>query len=220
VVSDAEYYTPLTLTLSSYNLNFGVYKIGVTTPPQTVTVTNASSHSSTFSGIVSSGDYSQSNTCPATLGAGSQCAITITFTPKAAGVRKGAVTLKDNDPGSPVQTIALTGTGETLSLGFTPASLNLGTVAVGLSSTQSATLVNDGSAPVNITGIAVSPANGTFIQTNNCPATLAVQQTCAVQVTFTPPDVFSYSATVSVINSAGGPATLPVSGMGADGGGG
>lgn len=219
VVSDAEYYTPLTLTISAYSLNFGVLKVGLTSSPQTVTVTNASGHASTFSGIKSTGDYSQTNNCPMTLSAGAQCAITVTFKPTAAGTRTGAVTLTDNDPGSPTQTIALTGTGETLALGFTPASLNLGTVAVGSSSTQSATLTNDGSAPVNITGIAVSPADGTFTQTSNCPGTLNVQQTCTVQVTFTPPDVFNYNVTVSVANNAGGPAMLPVSGMGADGGG-
>jgi hypothetical protein len=220
VVINSEYYTPLTLTFSAYSLNFGLAKIGVTSSPQTVTVTNPSSHSSTFSKITISGDFAETNNCPATLAAGQQCAITVTFTPTKAGSRTGTVTLKDNDPGSPIQTIALTGTGETLSLGFTPASLNLGTVAVGSSSTQSATLINDGSAPINVTGISISPANGTFTQTNNCPASLNVQQSCTVQVVFTPPDVFGYSATVSVTNGAGGPAMLPVSGMGADGGGG
>jgi hypothetical protein len=219
VVSNSEYYTPLTLTLSVYSVNFGLQKVGLTSAPQTVTVTNVSHHSSTFSGIASSGDFAQSNNCPTTLAAGQQCSITVTFNPTRTGTRSGALTLRDNDPGSPTQTVSLTGTGESLALGFAPASLNLGTVAVGGSSTQSATLVNDGSAPVTITGIAVSPATGTFTQTNNCPTTLAVRQSCTIQVVFTPPDVFSYAATVSVTNSAGAAAALPVSGMGADGGG-
>jgi hypothetical protein len=127
------------------------------------------------------------------------------------------VTLKDNDPGSPTQTISLTGTGEKLALGFNPSSLNLGYVPVSLSNTQSATLINDGSNPVTISGKAISPANGTFTQTNNCPATLNVQQTCIFQIAFTPPDVFTYSATLSITNSAGNPATLPLSGTGVDG---
>jgi hypothetical protein len=127
------------------------------------------------------------------------------------------VTLKDNCPGSPTQTITLSGTGETGALGFTPASLNLGNVPVGSSSTQSATVTNDGAAPVNITAIAISPSGGTFTQTNNCPATLNVQQTCTFQIVFTPPDVFTYSATLSITNSAKGPANLPLSGTGLDG---
>ena len=139
------------------------------------------------------------------------------FKPTAAGSRTGTVTLKDNDPGSPTQTISLTGTGETLALGFTPATLNLGSVAVGSSITQSATLTNDGTAPVNITGFSISPADGIFTQANNCPATLSVQQTCTFQVTFTPPDVFTYNETLSVTNSGGAAATLALTGTGIDG---
>jgi len=220
VVSNAEYYTPLTLSFSSLSLNFGLLQIGLTSPPQTVTVTNVSAHASNFSGIASSGDYSQTNTCLPTLAAGQKCTITVTFKPTNAGTRTGAVTLKDDDPGSPTQTIALTGTGESLALGFTPSSLNLGTVAVGLRSSLSATLTNDGAAPVNLTGFAISPTDGTFTQTNNCPVTLNVQQTCTFQVTFTPPDVFTYNATLTVSNGAGAAATLPLTGQGADGGGG
>jgi hypothetical protein len=173
-----------------------------------------SNHSVTFTSIASSGDFSQSNTCPTTMTAGQNCTITVIFTPTASGSRQGAVTLKDNCPGSPTQTISLTGTGETLALGFTPASLDFGGVVVGSQSTLGATLTNDGAAAVNITGMNISPANGTFTQTNNCPTTLGVQQTCSFQVTFTPPDVFTYKATLSITNSAGAAAKLPLSGTG------
>jgi hypothetical protein len=151
------------------------------------------------------------------LPAGQNCTIIVTFTPNGPGTRLGAVTLKDNSPGSPTQTIALTGTGEPLGLGLTPASLNFGNILVGASATLSATLTNDGSASVDLTGFAVSPADGTYTLTNNnCPATLSVQQTCALQITFTPPDVFTYNATLSISNSAGAAASLPLSGTGVD----
>jgi len=221
VVNNAEVYTPLTLTFSSTSLNFGLLQIGLTSPAQTVTVTNVSSHSVTFASISASRDYSKSSTCPispATLNAGRNCTLNVTFTPTAAGFRSGAVTLKDNSPGSPIQTISLTGTGETLTLGFTPASINFGNVVVTSTGTQSATLTNDGAASVKITGIAIFPADGTYTQTNHClGATLAVQQTCTFQITFTPPDVFTYNATLSVTNSRGPAATLPLTGTGLDG---
>jgi hypothetical protein len=212
-------YTPLTLTFSASSLNFGLLQTGLTSASQTVTVTNVSSHSATFTSIASSGDFSQNNTCPTTttLDPGQNCMITVTFSPTAAGTRTGAVTLKDNCPGSPTQTITLSGTGETGALGFTPASLNLGNAPVGSSNTQSVTVTNDGAAAVNITGIAISPSGGTFTQTNNCPATLNVQQTCTFQIVFTPPDVFTYNATLSITNSANGPANLSLSGTGLDG---
>jgi len=214
VVNTASVYTPLTLTFSASSLNFGLLQLGLSSSPQEVTVTNVSNHSVNFSSIASSGDFSQTNTCPATLTSGQNCTISVIFTPTASGTRNGAVTLKDNCPGSATQTITLTGTGETLALGFTPASINFGNVVVGSNSTQIATLTNDGAAPVNITGINISPKNSTFTQTNNCPSTLGVQQTCTFQITFTPPDVFTYKATLSITNSAGAAANLPLVGTG------
>jgi N-acetylneuraminic acid mutarotase len=214
VESTSSLYTPLTLTYSSYSLNFGLLQVGLSSPSQTVTVTNVSNHAVTFTPVAGSGDYSQTSTCPATLAAGLNCTITITFAPTAAGTRKGAVTVKDNSPGNAVQTISLTGTGETLALGFTPGSLSYGSIVVGSSAALSATLTNDGSASVNLTGFAISPANNTYTQTNNCPATLAVQRSCTFQIVFTPPDVFTYKATLSVTNSAGGAASLAMTGTG------
>lgn len=214
VTNTASLYTPLSLTFSASSLNFGLLQIGLSSPSQTVTVNNVSNHAVTFTSIVSSGDYAQTNTCPASMAAGQNCTITVIFTPTIAGTRTGAVALKDNSPGSPAQTISLTGTGESLALGFTPGSLNYGSIAVGSSSSLSATLTNDGAASVNLTGFSISPADGTYTQTSNCPAALGVQQTCTFQITFTPPDVFTYNATLSVTNSAGAAASLALTGMG------
>lgn len=216
VESTASFYTPLTLTFSASSLNFGLVQIGLTSPSQTVTVTNVSAHEVNLTSIASSADYAQTHTCPTTMTAGTSCTITITFTPTKTGTRSGAMTLKDNSPGSPTQSIALTGTGETLALGFTPASLTFGNILVGSGATLTATITNDGSASVNLTGFAISPADGTYTQTNNCPGTLSVQQTCTFQIVFTPPDVFTYSATLSVTNSAGAAATLLLTGTGVD----
>jgi hypothetical protein len=128
------------------------------------------------------------------------------------------LTLSDNDPGSRTQSISLSGTGETTTLGLVPGSLNFGGVTVGSSSVQNATLVNDGAAPVDITGIAFSPANRIFSQSNNCPATLSVQQTCTFEIKFMPPDVFKYSTNLAISGGGGCSAMLHLSGIGLDGG--
>ena len=102
-------------------------------------------------------------------------------------------------------------------LAFTVASLNLGSVIPGNSSTMSATLMNDSAGAVNITGVSIAPAGGTFTSTNNCPATLSPKQTCVFSVTFWPPDTGNYSATLTVTdNGTGSPATLALSGIGLD----
>jgi len=82
---------------------------------------------------------------------------------------------------------------------------------------MSITLYNDGTAPVNLTAVAISPANGTFTQTNNCPATLNPNTTCVIQVAFTPPDTGNYTATLSVTDGdKSSPQTASLAGVGLD----
>ncbi len=216
VVDNAQFYTPLTLTFSSSALNFGVLQIGLSSPSQTVTVTNASGHSATFKGITSTGDYSQTNTCPTVLSAGLTCTITVTFTPTAAGNRSGAATLKDNAAGSPSQTIALTGIGATNAITPLPASLSFPGQTPGFPGEPlSITLYNDGTVGANITNVAISPSNGTFTQTNNCPGTLNPNTSCTIQVVFTAPDSGNYTATLSITDSdKSSPQTATLSGVG------
>jgi N-acetylneuraminic acid mutarotase len=219
VLNSAEVYTPLTLTFSPSSLNFGFLQIGLTSASQTVTVTNVGNHSVTLTSITHSGDFDENNDCPipGTLNVNQSCSITASFAPTAPGLRNGAITLNDNSPGSPQQTIALSGTGGAGALTFTSPSLNLGNVIPGNSSTQNATLINDGAGPVNITGVNISPGGTIFTSTNNCPGTLNPQQTCVFQVTFTPPDAGTFNATLTVTDSGtGAPATLPLSGTGLD----
>jgi N-acetylneuraminic acid mutarotase len=218
VVNTAQVYTPLTLTFSASSLNFGVLQIGLTTASQTITVTNASSHAAKFKSIASSGDFSQSNSCPTTLNPGQNCTISVTFTPTVAGTRSGAVTLKDNDPGSPTQAIALSGIGATNAITPLPGALSFPGVIPGTTSApMSITLYNDGATAVNLTAIGISPANGTFTQTNNCPATLNPNTTCVIQVVFAPPDTGNFSATLSVTDGdASSPQTASLAGVGLD----
>jgi hypothetical protein len=122
--SSAEFYVPLSLSISAYSLNFGFEELGLTSPPQTVTVTNASNHSVTFASTTISGDYAESNTCSGALTPGEYCTIPVTFTASQSGTRQGTLTLTDNSLGSPTQTIALTGTGEVNAISFSPSSLS------------------------------------------------------------------------------------------------
>ena len=216
VLNTAGIYTPLTMTLSASSLNFGVLQIGLTSASQTVSVTNVSSHSVVFTNIATSGDYSETNTCPTTLNAGQNCKIMVFFKPTVAGTRKGAVTLTDKDPGSPTQTITLSGTGATNAVTLLPASISFPGQTPGTSSVpMSITLYNDGVSAVSITGFAISPANGTFTQTNNCPPTLNPNTSCVIQVVFSPPDSGNYSATLSVIDAEkSSPQTASLSGVG------
>ena len=219
VLSTAELYTPLTFTFSATTLNFGFRQVDVPSPQQTVTVTDVSSHSVTFSSITHSGDYSETNNCPITpntLNSGQSCGINVTFTPKATGTRNGSVTLKDNAPGSSPQIITATGTGEPYSFAVSPSSYTFPSILPGNSEMTNVTVLNDAATAVNLKPISISPADGVFTQTNNCPAMLMPGQSCTVQVTFMPPDSVAYNATLLVTDSSNQTQTTTLMGSGID----
>jgi hypothetical protein len=101
--------------LSPGKLEFPPQKVGTTSAPQQVQVTNTGNAALTFTTtFYISGnnfrDFSQTNNCGSQLGAGASCTATVTFTPKKTGSRFAYVGINDDGGGSP-QTVPLSGTG-------------------------------------------------------------------------------------------------------------
>lgn len=100
------------ITISPASIEFGTQTVGSATQPQTATVTNTGSSAVTIRDILTSGiDFTQSNTCGATLEAGVSCAVELTFKPAIPGARLGSLYIVDSDPRSP-HMIRLKGTGQ------------------------------------------------------------------------------------------------------------
>jgi murein DD-endopeptidase MepM/ murein hydrolase activator NlpD len=97
-------------SLSRTSVNFDVQALASTTTV-TLLVTDLSGIAMSISGISTTGDYSQTNTCAASLQPLATCAINVTFKPTALGSRPGSLTITDNATGSP-QTVTFIGTGE------------------------------------------------------------------------------------------------------------
>jgi parallel beta-helix repeat protein len=96
------------VTLTPTSLNFGSQPEGVTSAPQTITLTNSGSDVLGIASITkgaSSGFFSETNNCGTTLAPGANCTISVTFTP-GAGTESDVITITDNAPGSP-QTVPL-----------------------------------------------------------------------------------------------------------------
>lgn len=100
------------ITLSPASLAMGNVTVGSSSVTRTSTITNTSTAAVSLVSIIASGDYSQTNNCPAALPPGAACTLSVTFSPSAAGTRSGRVTLNDTDT-SNLQTLALTGNGVT-----------------------------------------------------------------------------------------------------------
>src|SRR6202043_2278965 len=104
------------------SLTFGNQNVNTTSAAQTVTLTNSGTAALTITSIVASAPYAQTNTCPASVAAGANCSINVTFTPTVTGSQPGTITVTDNATGSP-QTVALSGTGAVSSASFRPPTL-------------------------------------------------------------------------------------------------
>jgi Abnormal spindle-like microcephaly-assoc'd, ASPM-SPD-2-Hydin/Galactose oxidase, central domain/NHL repeat len=212
------------VTLAPPNLTFASQNLGTSSAPQSVTLTNSGSAALTITGIsiagTNTGDYSETNTCPASLAANANCTISVTFKPTATGARTANVSVADNATGSP-QSVPLTGTGASNTapaVTFAPTNLTFASQNVGSSSApQSVTLTNSGNAALTITGVSVSGANaGDFSQTNTCPASLAANANCTISVTFKPTAAGARAASVSVAdNATGSPQAVALTGIGA-----
>ena len=101
------------VTLSPVSLIFGKQRVGTSSLPQVVTLTNVGSATLSITSLnvtgANSGDYSESNTCGNSVNPGVSCTITVIFTPTAMGTWTAAVSITDNAPSSP-QSVSLMGT--------------------------------------------------------------------------------------------------------------
>ncbi|MGH9432115.1 MAG: SBBP repeat-containing protein [Terriglobia bacterium] len=102
---------------SPATLKFSGQVVTTTSAAQTVTLTNDGEDPLSISSIGTSVQFAETNTCIAsgttsgTVPPGSNCAISLTFTPVAQGSQLGALTVTDSGPNSP-HTITMTGTGQ------------------------------------------------------------------------------------------------------------
>jgi hypothetical protein len=91
-------------------LNFKKQQHGTTSAPQTVTLTNTGKAELKISAMKASAQFGMSSTCGKEVAAGSNCTISVTFSPKTQGAKSGTVTINDSASSKP-QVIELSGTG-------------------------------------------------------------------------------------------------------------
>lgn len=98
------------VTLQNATVAFGKSALHRKSSVTTLTLKNTGSAALSISSIAPSGDYTESDTCGASVAAGSTCIISITALPTAAGSRAGSVVITSNAPSNP-DTVSLTATG-------------------------------------------------------------------------------------------------------------
>ena len=195
------------VTFSPTSLTFSPQNVGVTSAPQTVTVTNSGTANLTFSpttiGGTNASDFGKSaDTCSgATVTPTKTCTVSVTFTPSATGSLSASLNFTDNASSSP-QTVGLTGTGAAPVPAVAPPTLAFGNQILGTTSgSQPVTLSNPGNAALTITRIATS-AN--FGETNNCGSSVAASGSCTINVTFSPTVAGTLTGTLTITDNSDG----------------
>ncbi len=203
------------------NLTFSNQNLNTSSPAQSVSLTNTGTGPLLLNSIslagVNSPDFAQSSSCSSSLLPGSACTISILFAPSAIGSRSAVLSLNDNAPGAP-HTLAITGTAIAVPVMSVSApspafpDQTFGTT----SASQSVTVSNTGAAPLPLSSITLAGPNpSSFPMTNNCGSALNPGTSCTIQLLFTPPQLGSYSATVTIASSQVPSQTVNLSGNGA-----
>src|SRR5258706_16117397 len=84
--------------------------VGPPAPTMPVTVTSAGTDPLQLGAITASGDFSQTNDCPASLAPAATCTIQVKFSPTVGGARTGTLSIH-SDASLPLQQLALSGIG-------------------------------------------------------------------------------------------------------------
>jgi len=204
-------------SLSVTTLAFPGQPVGSPSGAQAATLTNTGDAALAITSIATSGDFSQTNTCGASVAAGGKCTINVTFTPSVEGARSGTLTIIDNNNGlaGSTQGVTLSGTGLGPIAGLSPTAVTFASQLAGTtSSAKTVTLSNTGNADLTISGIAVS---GDFAQTNTCGSSVVAGKNCTISVTFTPTAGGSRTGTLTISDNApGSPHTVSLTGTGQD----
>src|SRR2546422_1001507 len=221
---------PPAVTLAPASLAFGTQRVSTPSPVQTVTLTNSGTAPPSITPAVLGGanaaDFALASgtTCinGATLAAGANCVLNLTFTPTAASARTATLTITDDAAGSP-QSVSLTGTGVTPPTATLSATSSaFGEQRVGTTSAaQNVTLTNNGDAPLNLTSITITGAQAAdfaFAAGNTCPSgagSVAPGASCTISVSFTTLATGIRNATLNIVDDApGSPHTITLTGTG------
>jgi Abnormal spindle-like microcephaly-assoc'd, ASPM-SPD-2-Hydin len=193
-----------TLSLANGTLNFGNVAVG-STATLSIVATNSGPASVTVSSVSISSQLFQlvAPSLPVTVAAGQSSTVTVTFSPTTVGTFNATASIASNAANA-TSTLSLTGTGVTDAqpgqLSVSPATLDVGSVAVGSSGTASGSLTAAGSI---VTIAAATSSNPAFtISGLSLPATIPVGANVPFTVTFSPTTAGAETATLTFTSNA------------------
>ncbi|HWV85466.1 MAG TPA: choice-of-anchor D domain-containing protein [Capillimicrobium sp.] len=219
-----------TIATSPTGIAFGTQRVGTSTTPQTVTVTNSATGMNAGPLVIAdggvtvtgaaAGDYAiDSDECSGqTLAPSGSCTVEVVFAPTTTGSRAATLSIASNASGSPTG-VALSGTGGEPGFEAAPDPFDFGRVNVDTTGdVQRFVVGNPGSLPLTIPDVTLAGAGADqfAIDADTCAAaTLQPDETCAVDVAFLPTSVGAKTAELRFDDDApGAPHTVVLTGHG------
>jgi hypothetical protein len=203
------------LSFSSATLNFGSVNAG-TSKALSISATNTGQSAITITSASISTKYFTvtSPAFPASIAAGQNAVITISFAPNVAGAFNATGTIT-SDASNAQAAITLAGTGVVSGdLSSNPAALTFGSVTVGSTQALSATLTNASSSSITISQASVS-GSGFTLSGITPPISLNAGQSTSFSVSFKPASSGAASGNVTITSTAPNPTlNIPISGSG------
>ncbi|HMK29723.1 MAG TPA: choice-of-anchor D domain-containing protein, partial [Terriglobales bacterium] len=202
------------------SLDCGTQFIGTTSncsPALTITNTgtgNLKINSIQISGANASEFAFTAPALPATIPPNGSMTVNVTFSPASAGSGKSAsLVVNDTGPGSP-HTVALTGTGQATTISANPTSVSFPGQLLNTTSSNPVpvTISNTGASSLTISAISITGANASeFAFTSAAlPITVASGGSTTINLTFTPSNTGTRTATLDISNSVTNPTPLTV----------
>ena len=193
------------------SLSFGSVTVGQNSS-LALAISNNGSAALTISSITSSNGAfaATSPATPFTVQPGGSTAVTVMFSPTAAGSQSGNLTISSNDPASPQFTVAVSGTGTAAavpSITTSPSTLAFGSVTVGKPQSQTLTINNVGTATLSVSSISSSNAVFTPGATS---ASVAAGASFNVSVQFAPTAAGPQTGTLTLATNDPAHATVTV----------
>jgi hypothetical protein len=208
------------LSVTPTSWDFGNEAVGTTSSAYTFTVNNTGTASLALNSIsLASGQSFQvtSNTCGATLAAGSSCTAAVAFSPKSAGQAADTLQISYGSPAN-VQSVPLYGNGTVPLASLSPAAINFGNQPIPSATPTNVTLTNIGTGALSNISASIVGANTSDFQISGDGCSGQVLQpnsSCLITVTFSPQLAGVRNASLSVSdNAAGSPQLVSLTGTG------
>jgi len=189
------------IRLNPASLSFGTVTVGGASVVQSAAIQNTGTAPLSISGVAlcsgTSAEFAWTSVAaPLTVAPGASTALSVSYTPNAAGTDSGCLAIASNDPSASSVNLAVSGAGSAptvppsnpqASISLSPGTLDFGAVAIGGSATRTVTLTDSGTGPLNVSGIALcADTSAEYKLSPSAPFTVAAGGKQTLSVTYTP----------------------------------